>query len=155
MEEQTKEKKYVKYFELFTEYGRLYIYEKYSKDPLNKSNSEVGEVHEFFTGELAIKNYGSLDFLNRSCKFTTYDRDLEGNIRNEYYKELSPYKFLKKVLPYLKNDETIEKKQDEVYTIFKNKIHKVNNYKIVSESPKISKEQKNKEARRILKRYLK
>ena len=145
---------YVRFYELFTQYGVLYTYETYQNNPDEFGHNEIPVIREFFTGEEAQRGYTTLSFMNGKSKFVREIRGIDGRVLSDYYRELSPYKFLKKVAPYLKDEDTKAKKEKEIYDIFDRNI---NNFRseIVITKDKITKEQKNNEAKRILKRYMK
>lgn len=149
-----KETENIFYFELATEYGPLYIYKKYNGD-LSYQSREIPETREFFTQEEAIIGYSDLAFLNGTSVFPTETRNMEGIITTSYLKPLSPYDFLMKVGAFLETKELRDKKRKDVYHIFEMKAKHLGNNKIITELPKVSEEQKNKMAKKILKPYLK
>lgn len=151
----SKEKKFIFYYELATEYGPLYIYKQYEEDPRIQFSHEIPVTREFFTQEEATTSYSELLFLDDTSSFTTEDRSIEGFIRESYLKELTPHEFLEKVAPYLESEELLDQKRKDVYYIFDSKARKEGNNKIIKDSPKVSEEFKDNIARKILKPYLK
>lgn len=139
------------YYELATEYGPLYIYERYEEDP--KQSREVPKTREFFTQEEARVGYGTLSFLGDS-NFKTVERNYEGMIRKEYMTQLSPYEFLDRVGGYIGTEEEIREKRKEIYRIFKLKAHNIGNDQIITEPKRLSQEQKDHVAAKILTKYL-
>ena len=129
------EKKY-HYYELYTEYGSLYLYE--IEDDYNK------EVHEFFTGNNGEYGYGTLSFNEGESTFTIREKNMQGEITNEYLKELEPYDFLMKVAPFLKDKESKMKKMAKVGDIFYKKANNIPNKEAIKPDPEVSKEQKKK-----------
>lgn len=147
---------YYKFFELYTEDGSLFIYEKYKEKPKDIYNREMPVTREFFTGEEGIRGFNTIDFLNRKCVFETeHYNSLTAEHMDTYKKELSPHEFLMKVAPYLTNEETIKRKQEEVMNILKYKAEEINYRFIKKPAPAISKELANNESQKILIRYMK
>ena len=139
------------YYELATEYGPLYIYEKYKNDP--KQSIEVPETREFFTQEEALVGYGTLSFLDDS-NFKTVDRNSEGIITKKYMTKLTPYEFLDRVGAYIGTDEEIREKRNSIYRIFNMKANNIENDQIITEQKRLSQEQKDCIASKILTKYL-
>lgn len=138
------------YYELATEYGPLYIYERYKGD---SKQPEVPETREFFTQEEARVGYGTLSFLGNS-NFKTVRRNYEGMIKEEYMTELSPYEFLDRVGGYVGTEEEINEKRKEIYRIFEMKAHNIGNDQIITEPKRLSQEQKDYIASKVLTKYL-
>ncbi len=136
------------FYELATEYGPLYIYERYS-DEFEK----IPETREFFTQEIGTRGYGTLSFMGNAV-FRARERSMEGLVREEYMQELTPYEFLNKVFAYLENSEQKETKKAQVYNIFKMQAENKDNTRPILKELKPTEEQKNKIATKILKRYL-
>lgn len=59
-------KEHYKFYELYTEYGTLFIYEKYIGE-----KSTLPETREFFTNDLAQIGYDQLGFNNGQSIFKT------------------------------------------------------------------------------------
>ena len=148
-------KDFIYYFELQTEYGPLYIYEKYKTDPTVKFNCEIPETREFFTQEEGIRGYGTLDFKDRTAVFKTQDIGMDGMLRHDYKKRLAPYEFLMKVAPFLEDEEDKAAKRDQVNNIFRMKANNIGNTVILTDPPAVSEELKNNVARKILTRFVK
>ena len=148
-------KEFIKYLELETDDGSLYLYEKYQTDPSEEFNSEVPITREFFTGEEGIRGYNTLLFLDRQCEYTTKIQDIFGNCQGYNIHELRPHEFLEKVLPYLDNDETFERKRQEVLNILEYHAHKTESRMIKRTPPKLSDEKKDEYSNKILKKYIK
>ena len=146
---------FYKYYELYTEDGPLYIYEKYKEKPKEIYNTEIPVTREFFTGEEAIRGYHTLDFLDRQSVFETNHYNLNGDFIDSYIKELEPYDFLMKVAPFLSDEKMLNDKKDDVMLILRYNAKLTNYRKIKKPSPEISNEIKNKESQKILKRYIK
>lgn len=138
------------YYELATEYGPLYIYERHVGDP---KEQKVPETREFFTQEEARVGYGTLSFLGNSS-FKTVRRNYEGMIKEEYMTELSPYEFLDRVGAYIGTEEEINEKRKEIYRIFEMKAQNIGNDQIITEQKRLSQEQKDNIAAKILTKYL-
>lgn len=141
------------YYELDTEYGPLYIYERYKSD-----ESQMPEMREFFTQEKAwVCGYGILSFLtdepNGKC-FKMCEFNMEGKVLDNYMTKLSPYEFLCKVGGYLETSEKFEAKKESVYRIFKMKNNHQENNRVIPKPLEISEDQKNKVAEKILVKYL-
>ena len=147
---------YYKYFELYTEDGSLFIYEKYKEKPKEMYNREMPITREFFTGEEGIRGFNTIDFLDRKSVFETeHYNSITAEHMDTYKVELTPHEFLMKVAPYLTNEETINRKKEEVMTILRNKAQ-LSNYRFIKKpAPAISKELVNNESQKILKRYIK
>lgn len=158
MEEKINKKEgegFFKFFELHTEYGPLYLYEKYSRDPDKAGNfdKEMPVTREFFTNEEGIRGYCTIDFMDRTAVFTTTEMSMEGFPREHYMEELQPYDFLMKVGPYIENDQDKQEKAREVYDIFRYKREKVCNSRIIRREREVSKKTKNEVAKQLLKKY--
>ncbi len=138
------------YYELATEYGPLYIYERHDSDP---KEQKVPETREFFTQEEARVGYGTLSFLGNS-NFKTVRRNYEGMIKEKYMTELSPYEFLDRVGAYIGTEEEINEKRKEIYRIFEMKAQNIGNDQIITEQKRLSQEQKDSIAAKILTKYL-
>jgi hypothetical protein len=138
-----------RYYELYTEYGTLYYY------AVKEDNKLVSDVYEFFTKEKGKYNYESILFYDGRCEFPICHRDLNGEIRGRYIKELDAFDFLLKVAPYLKNNEIRENKVETVREIFRKKEHNIPNNEPVLPDLEITKEQKNGLAAKILTLYTK
>lgn len=160
MEEFEKEKKeregVFRYFELGTEYGPLYVYEKYEKEPDKASNvdREMPVTREFFTNEEGIRGYCTLEFLDRTAKFKTVEMLMNGQPSETYMHELEPYEFLMKVAPYMETETDKKEKAKQVHHILECKAKNIGNTTILSEQPQVSKKAKNEVAKRLLKKHL-
>ena len=153
---ETKEgKEYLRFYELFTEEGPIYIYEKYQTDPNARFNNEVPETREFFTQEEATKGPDSVSFLDGRAVFPRDEKDENGITTTVYMRLLTASEFLGKVLPFLDTDEKNKAKEKEVQRLLENKANNVVTKRIVVEPPKVSEEQRNKVARKILRQYIK
>ena len=140
---------YYKFYELYTEYGTLFIYEKY------KGEREVfPETREFFTNEKAENGYDQLAFNNGKSVFRTRKRDSEGYIRQEYMKEIQPYEFLNIVEPFMMISGEKENMINRTKEIFDSIAKKSTGQVIVPPSP-ISVSEKNNVAIQSLKKYIK
>ena len=148
--------KYIKFIELRTEEEPLYLYEIYEKDPTENNNHEVPVTREFFTQEEGIRNFISIEFLNRQCKYLTQDYSIQGEWRGDYANEITPYEFLEAVGPYLKDEETFNKKKEEVLNSMRFKA-KLTDYRMIKMDKKggIPQETKDEAAKTILKKYMK
>ena len=153
MEENNKE--FIKYIELETEDGPLYLYEKYKTDPNEKFNHEIPETREFFTQLEGIRSFNCITFLDRKCEFEWDYISFMGEHIKTYRNEISPYEFLMKVAPFLKDEETLKNKREEVMNILEFKAKLVNHRKVKLLPPEISEEQKNEVSQKVLKRYIK
>ena len=147
--------RFVKFIELRTEDEPLYLYEIYKQDPNDKFSHEVPTTIEFFTQEEGIRNYLSLEFLNRRCKYATQNYTMQGEFIEDYTRELSPYEFLEKVWPYLKNKETFERKINEVKNSMEFKANLTNYRMVKKQLTEMPKEKQDEVAKIILKRYMK
>ena len=146
------------YYELHTEYGPLYIYEKYKKDPDTRDiyECEMPITKEFFTEEEGIRGLDTIDFLNRTAKFKTSIMSMHGFYKIEDYKErLAPYEFLMRVAPFLETEEAKKEKIREVYNIFEDKANNIGNTRIIKSPQKKYINTENEYAIRILKKYIK
>ena len=143
---------FFRYFELDTEYGPLYVYEKYKNDPkkAKRFDHEIPVTREFFTNEEGIRGYGTLDFMNRTAVFKTTERNMNGEVSEQNMTELEPYEFLMKVAPFLETEE----KAKEVYRIFDCKARNVGNTRIIKEQPEVSQKAKNEVAKILLKKHV-
>lgn len=148
-------KEYLRFYELFTEEGPIYIYEKYQTDPNARFNDEVPETREFFTQEEAIKGPDTVSFLDGRAVFQRDRKDEEGITKEVYLRLLTASEFLGKVLPFLDTEEKNKVKEKEVRQLLENKANNVVTKRIVVEPPKVSEEQKNKVAKKILRQYIK
>lgn len=153
--EDKEEYKYIRYYELFTEDGPLYLYEMYKECPEKPFNTEIPEIYEFFTQEPASKGYETISFLNGQAVFKREDKNSEGITTKHYYIPLMPYEFLGKMLPYIDNSEMALEKAHEVIGILEARKAGTQLGLIVVDPPRIRDEQKNKIAQKILKSYLK
>lgn len=157
IEKGKKERKgFYRYFELRTEYGPLYVYEKYEKDP-NKTgtfDNEIPVTREFFTKEEGIRGYCTLEFLDRTAKFKTVEMLMNGQPCEHYMHELEPYEFLMKVAPYIETEADKEEKTKLVHCILESKAKNIGNTTILSEQTQVSKEEKNEVAKKVLKKHL-
>lgn len=160
MEEFEKEKKeregVFRYFELRTEYGPLYVYEKYEKEPdkADTFDKEMPVTREFFTNEEGIRGYCTLEFLDRTARFKTVEMLMNGQPSEHYMHELEPYEFLMKVAPYMETESDKEEKAKLVRTILESKARNIGNTTILSAQPEISKNAKNEVAKKLLKKHL-
>ena len=153
--EKTNEQGFYKYFELHTEYGPLYVYEKYKQDPkkVDEFHQEMPVTREFFTKEEGIRGYCTLDFINRTAVFTTTEMGMDGMPREHFMEELEPYDFLMKVAPFVETEEEKKEKAREIYRIFDCKANNKGNSRILRKEPEISQKTKNEVAKTLLKRY--
>ena len=140
---------YYKFYELYTEYGTLFVYEKYVGD-----KSAFPETREFFTNDKAQNGYDQLVFNNGKSVFRTRKRNSDGYIKEEYMKEIEPHEFLDRVEPYLSSDEEKEKMIKRTKDIFTS-IHERCTGKIIIPPKPISVEDKNNLAIQSLKKYIK
>lgn len=144
------------YYELITEYGPLYIYKRYQCDPENNSriSSRIPlEIKEFFTRQEGTRGYDSLSFLG--ANFRTLDRTIEGLVRTDYMRELTPAEFLSKVSEFLEPIDKFEEKRKEVYRIFDMKVNNIRDNLVNMDELLETEEQKNEKAVKILSKYLK
>ena len=159
MEKNNNEKKegFYKFFELHTEYGPLYVYEKYKEDPNHTEPfyREMPTTREFFTNEEGIRGYCVLEFMDRTASFTTIDMGMNGFPREEFMEELQPYEFLMKVAPFIETPQDKQEKAREIYDIFTNKAKNVGNSRIMRKQPEVSENTKNEIAKELLKKYVK
>ncbi len=139
------------YYELATEYGPLYVYERYNDDP--KTSKEIPETREFFTQEEARVSYSSLVFLEKA-EFKVVERNMEGIITKNYMHKLSPYEFLNRVGSSLDSDEKMEEKRKRIYDIFEMKSNNMANDQVIETEQKGNKKQKNIVASKILSKYI-
>lgn len=146
---------FYKYYELHTTYGPLYIYEKYKGIDNDGFKREIPEIHEFFTGEEAVRGYDNITFMNGKSKFLMEDRNYEGLVREEYFHELEPYSFLEKVEHILNDQEKLTTEKRHVYSIFEFAANKVKGNYDYSKDHVKTKDEKNKESELVLKKYLK
>ena len=144
------EAKNVLYYELLTEYGPLYIYEIYTKDP--RKFRELPVTREFFTGEIGIRGYYTLTFLDKSL-FPTSLLSMDGGRIHDYMIELSPLEFLDRV-GYFMDDNRIEGMKECVYSIFERKAKNIGNNMIILEQPRITENQKNDIAAKVLAKHI-
>ena len=148
-------KEFIKYFELETEDGPLYFYEKYKSDPNVRFNSEMPVTKEFFTGEEGIRGFNTIDFLDRKCVFDTYYYSILGELMDTYKHELTPYEFLEKVFPFLETEEAFRRKREEVLNMLEYKAKLTTSRKVKKRPPEISSKTKDEMSQMILKKYLK
>lgn len=155
--ENEKQEGFFKYYELHTEYGPLYIYEKYKENPDQREpfHQEMPVTREFFTNEEGIRGYCTLDFRERTAVFTTTEMGMDGLPREHFMDELEPYDFLMKVAPYIETAEDKQEKAREVYDIFECKAKHQGNTRILRDTPEVSDYTKNRVAKILLKRYTK
>ena len=155
MEEKEKKEGFYRYFALYTEYGPLYLYEKYENDPdrAGPFGKEMPVTREFFTGEEAKRGYHTLDFLDRTAKFKTEEMNMEGYPYEYYFYQLQPYEFLEKVEPFMETEETKKDKARKVYDILNYKAKNIGNTSVIKEPPKVSEQTKNKFAKKLLKEF--
>ena len=153
--EKTNNQGFYKYFELHTEYGPLYVYEKYKQDPkeVDQFHQEMPITREFFTKEEGIRGYCTLDFMDRKAVFTTTEMGMDGFPREHYMEELEPYDFLMKVAPFIETEEDKKEKAKEIYNIFDRKIQHQGNNRIIRKKKEISQKAKNEVAKTLLKKY--
>ena len=149
------EKNYFKFFELSTEEEPLYIYETYENNPDDRNNHEIPTTREFFTQEEAQRSYLSLLFLDGKCSYTTEYYTIQGEWVEDYMKELSPHEFFEKVGPYLKDDETFEKKRREVENSMQFKANLTTYRMVKKQLTEMPKDKQDEAAKIILKRYIK
>lgn len=149
------ENEYIRFYELFTEEGPLFIYEKYKEDPNKPFNTEIPEIYEFFTQEPGTRGYETISFLDGRAVFKKESKNSEGITTESYLRLLTAVEFLGKILPFIDSEENNKAKEKEVQRILENRANGVVPRKIVVEPPKVSEEQKNKVARKILKSYIK
>lgn len=149
------ENKYIRYYELFTEDGPLYIYEEYKEDPNKSFNNEIPEIYEFFTQEAGKRGYEDISFLNGQAVFKREEKNREGITTAWYTRLLTASEFLERVLPYLDSEESMAKKAKDVMQILEAKANNTTLGRIVVTPMKPTEEQKNKVARKVLKEYLK
>lgn len=147
--------KYIRYFELFTEEGPLYMYEMYKECPEKPFNTEIPEIYEFFTQEPATRDYQTISFLDGQAVFKREEKNSEGITTKHYYIPLLPYEFLGKVMPYIDDPKKTLEKAHEVVGILEARKAGIQLGKIVVDPPRIRDEQRNKIAQEILKTYLK
>ncbi len=154
--EMRKSEAFYRYYELTTEYGPLYIYEKYKMDPnkANKFNQEIPVTREFFTNEEGIRSYCTLNFMNQTAKFVTTEMLMNGLPLENYMEELQPYEFLMKVSPFIETDEQKLEKAQEVYQIFEWKSKSIQNIRILKNQPKKSQRSRNEYAKSLLKKHM-
>lgn len=150
-----KDKEYIRYYELFTEDGPLYLYEMYKECPEKPFNTEIPEIYEFFTQESATRGYETISFLDGQAVFKREDKNSEGITTKHYYLPLLPYEFLGKVMPYIDSEEKTDEKAKEVMKILEARKLGTQLGKIVVDPPRIRDEQKNKIAEKALRPYLK
>lgn len=152
------EDKFIKFIELRTQEEPLYLYEIYKLDPDDKENHEVPVTREFFTQEEGIRNFCSLEFLNRTCKYETQHYTFQGEWVENYVREISPFEFLEKVGPYIKNEELRKRKADEILTSMKFKAEHegYSDYRRVKmNKTELPKEQMDEVAQKVLTKYMK
>lgn len=140
---------YYKFYELYTEYGTLFVYEKYIDD-----KSAYPETREFFTNDEAQRGYDQLCFNNGRSIFRTRKRTSDGYIREEYMKELEAHEFLERVEVFLSSEEEREKMVKRTNDIFDVITKKCTGKVIIPPNP-ISVEEKNNLAIHSLKKYIK
>lgn len=140
---------YYKFYELYTEYGTLFVYEKYKED-----KSSFPETREFFTNNKAQIEYDQLCFNNGKSVFKTRKRNSDGYVREDYMKELEPHEFLDKVEPFLSSLEEKSKMVDRTKKIFESIQGKCTGKVIIPPNP-VSLEEKNNLAILSLKKYIK
>lgn len=138
-----------RYYELYTEYGTLYYY------TVKEDKELVSDVYEFFTKSKGEYGYESIFFNKRKVEFPICHRDLNGEVRERYMKELEPYDFLMKIAPYLKDKEVREAKATSVFEIFRKKENNIPNKEPVLPDLEVTKEQKNGLAAKLLTLYTK
>lgn len=155
MENKTEKREFIKYLELETADGPLYLYEKYKKDPNVLYNTEIPETREFFTGEEAIRSFNSLLFLDRKCELPTRFCGLGGEVLDDYVNELTPTEFLLKVLPYFETDKTIKRKREEVRNLFEYNAGLTKRRIVKKAPPEITQRTKDEISQKILGKYLK
>ena len=138
-----------KFYELYTEFGTLYVYEKY-KD----GDGSYPETHEFFTNEEAQRGYDQLIFNGCSVPFRTRKRDVEGYVSLEYMKELEPYEFYNNLEFFVSTEVGYKEMKDRTHSIFRLK-EKKGQGTIIVPPKEPSKDFKNELALGLLKKYVK
>ena len=136
----------IKYYELYTEFGSLYLYEI-------KNDNSV-ELREFFTGKIAHVDYDKIHFDNGLVSFTTRTRYMDGYIKDDYLREMEPFKFLESINDSISSDEEFEKTKKVVFDIFKLKENNSGNNSIIIPKKEPTILEKNKSANKILKMYI-
>lgn len=149
------EESYLRFYELFTENGTLYFYEKYKENPNKAFNNEVPEIYEFFTQEPGTRGYDDISFLDGKARFKRERKDREGITQEWYLRLLSASEFLERVLPFLDDEKSSNKKAKEVMKILEAKATDTILKSIVVPDPKPTEEQRNKIARKVLRGYIK
>ena len=156
-ENEMKEEGFYKYYELHTEYGPLYLYERFEKDPDKKEKFEIlsSVMREFFTGEECVWDYTTIDFLEGAARFRFREMSMWGYPLEGFMDELQPYDFLMKVAPYLEDEETKQDKARKVHYIIDCKAKKIANTNVIKKEPEVSEHAKNEVAKTLLKKYVK
>ena len=140
---------YYKFYELYTEFGNLLIYEKYKGE-----REAFPETREFFTNEKAKPGYDTLTFNNGKSTFRTRKRNAEGYIVEEYTKEIEPFEFLERVDLFISSETERQMMIKRTYDFFKLKEEKGQGKIIIPPKP-ASIDEMNEIAIRTLKSYIK
>ncbi len=147
----------ISYYILHTEYGPIYLYEKYYLIDFFKDSTSISkkalELREFFTGTQATFGYSDIWF-GENCKFTRCIRQDEGFIKTDFMEQTSPHEFLNKISPYLLNEDRKKDKMREFYKILELKEKGIGNTEPIMDEPVLSNEERNKLAERILEKHL-
>lgn len=149
------EESYLRFYELYTENGTLYFYEKYKEDPNKPFNNEIPEIYEFFTQESGTRGYDDISFLDGKARFKRERKDSEGITKEWYLRLLTPSEFLERVLPFLDDQLSSDQKAKEVMKILEAKATGTILKDIIVPDPKPTENQRNKVAKKILKEYIK
>jgi len=104
---------------LYTKYGSLYLYTKYTK----QEGKITSETREFFTNEIAVDHFGQMEFMGQEACFSKCVINWKDFSVENYVVPLSLDNFLCQVSPYLVDEEAKRTQILNVYNIFNQKIH--------------------------------
>lgn len=139
-----------KFYELYTENGTIYVYEKY-KD----GDGSYPETHELFTNEIAVRGYDELTFNGCKVPFKTRKRDLEGYVVEEYMKEIEPYIFYDNLEYFITTESGHKEMRDRTYSIFNYREKKGKQGKVIIPSKEPTIQARNNLALESLKKLIK
>ena len=147
----------ISYYILHTEYGPIYLYEKYYLKDFFKDGTSISkhaiETREFFTGTIAYYGYSDINF-GEKVKFVRCERNPEGFVRTDYMEPVSAHDFLERVSPYLINDQRKSNKINEFFSILSLKEKGIGNTTPIMNEISLSNEERDKLADKILEKHL-